>query len=146
MTPRYQGASIILLTPDKKIILQNRKSSSKFGEEYAFFGGGREECDESLLHTALREAKEELGLELSGAEFLLEYTCDFRKGADGSRLGPARIAAFIAPGFFDPKELTILEGDGAEAFTIDEAKSLKVFSDMHHILHALEGYITLSKP
>lgn len=141
MESRYWGASIVLLTPDKKIILQNRKSHSKFGEEYAFFGGGYEEGDESLLHTALREAKEELGLELSQADFLVEYMCDVRKGANGSTLGPVRIAAFIAPGFFDPDELTVFEGDGAQAFTLEEAKKLKVFSDMHHILLALEHYL-----
>ena len=35
-------AIVVPYTKDKKILLQNRKSISKWGEEWSFWGGGQE--------------------------------------------------------------------------------------------------------
>jgi len=58
----------VLFYEGDKIILQDRKSYSKYGEEYGFFGGGIEE-GESPEEALRREIKEELNIEIKNYEF-----------------------------------------------------------------------------
>jgi len=60
--------SIILFYDDKgNILLQDRKTYSKHGEEYGFFGGHSEE-GESKEETLKREIQEELNLNIKDLE------------------------------------------------------------------------------
>lgn len=57
----------VLLTPSEHLRLQSRKGISKYGEEWSFFGGHRK-IGESISDTCIREAKEELNLELTESD------------------------------------------------------------------------------
>ncbi len=67
--------AILLLYDKNKIIMQDRKEISKWGEEYAFFGGAIEK-NETPQQALKREIKEELNLnvdELKNLEFFKHY-------------------------------------------------------------------------
>lgn len=54
-----EKALCIFYTPDKRILLQDRRDRSKVGEEWGFFGGSIEE-GETPEQAMLREMQEEL--------------------------------------------------------------------------------------
>lgn len=58
---RTVASLAIYNTKTDKILVQDRTSISKFGEEVTFFGGGLD-GDEIPLQAAQRESTEELGL------------------------------------------------------------------------------------
>jgi len=65
--------AIILFYDDKgDILLQNRRTYSKHGEEYGFFGGKIEE-NENAEQALKREMKEELGLEIKDYKLFKNY-------------------------------------------------------------------------
>jgi 8-oxo-dGTP pyrophosphatase MutT (NUDIX family) len=57
---------------DLRVVLVRRTDFGVHGGQIAFPGGKREPGDESLVHTALREAREEIGLDPRAAEVLVE--------------------------------------------------------------------------
>ena len=56
-----------------RLLLEDRRSHSKYGEEWGFFGGKKEEQDKSIEATLKREVKEELGIELSRFLYFKRY-------------------------------------------------------------------------
>lgn len=121
--------SVSLLVPytaDLKILLQDRKSISKFGEEWGYFGGGIEE-NETPLDAVIRETEEELGLTLEKEHFTFI-------GEDVlSGITPQRIEAILDRKFYAvnfekiENRIIVSEGDGMKLFTITEAKQLNMF-------------------
>ncbi len=74
---RESAVSIILFPEEKdvKCIVTKRQSyEGKHSGEISFPGGKKEETDASLLHTAIRETKEEIGMDLFQHEFLKTLT------------------------------------------------------------------------
>lgn len=112
----------IVFYKNNKIILQERGSHSKFGEEWGFFGGGLEK-GETPEQAVIRETKEELGIDISNkkVEFL---------GVSRGRLkeynAEAEVNLFLSPLDFPQSFLKQNEGRSMKMFTIDEVKKLKI--------------------
>ena len=117
MTMHKEVAIVAFYDHTGRILLQERKDISKFGEEWGFFGGGvkpGETKDEALK----REIKEELDYKLQEYEHL--YSEDMQVTQTHRTL----IHMFIAP--LPPLEqLTLQEGSDLQLFSLSDAKNLK---------------------
>ena len=67
-----QVVMILFYDDNGKIMLQDRRKISKWGEEYGFFGGGVEK-GESPEEAIKREIKEELNLDLKDFNFFKHF-------------------------------------------------------------------------
>jgi 8-oxo-dGTP diphosphatase len=122
-------AVIIFYDEKKKILLQDRHSIRKFGEEWGFFGGGIED-GETPQEAVVRETLEELDYPLVTCAFLKEIhyvTNDF----------DVTMYAFIAPLEDKLKKFHQKEGVGMKLFSIAQAKKLKLVPTDYLVLHAL---------
>jgi 8-oxo-dGTP diphosphatase len=112
-------ALIIFYDENKRILLQDRKGISKYGEEWGFFGGGIEE-GETPEEAVLRETREELDFDLK--EYKYVGNNNF-KVKDLS----VRCKIFISP-LKNISEFKQKEGKKMELFSLEEAKKLKMVS------------------
>ena len=64
---------VILFDRNGKILLQDRKSMSKHGEEWGYFGG-KIDSGESPEEAIVREIKEELGCEINITKEIKSFT------------------------------------------------------------------------
>lgn len=69
----FKSAVHLIITKDNKILLQKRKGSKLWPGYYALPAGHIDE-GENQYEAVVREAKEELGIELSKNDLLSEYT------------------------------------------------------------------------
>ncbi|MBB1565266.1 NUDIX hydrolase [Candidatus Gracilibacteria bacterium] len=131
---KIKNVACALLVKDNKLLLQDRKSISKYGEEWSFFGGGIEDGENSK-EALIREIKEELGFDISSWEIsylgeIVHYT-DF--GIEYHRfLYGIKIPENI--NIFDDKE-----GSGAYFFSLDEARKLKFNTNIDAEISQLEN-------
>ena len=65
----HRDVALIIFYKDDKILVQDRRDISKFGEEWGFFGG-RIESGETPEQAVVREAKEELSYDLKDFVFI----------------------------------------------------------------------------
>ena len=105
-------AVLVFYTEEGLVLMQERTSKSKFGEDWGYVGGGID-GDETPEEAIIREAKEELDWELEEKE----YIGDFYQG---------KRFMFIAPLGDKLTQFKILEGDSLQLFTIDDAKKLNL--------------------
>ncbi|MDD2870965.1 MAG: NUDIX hydrolase [Candidatus Gracilibacteria bacterium] len=122
-----------------QILLQERGEYSKFGEEWAFFGGHLEE-GESALQAFFREAKEELGIDMNDFDYkyLGEYLFEFPD------LLIHRHIYIIKTDLFET-DFTVLEGSGAKFFSFEDANKLKFPTNPEGALEIVEDYIFSKK-
>jgi 8-oxo-dGTP pyrophosphatase MutT (NUDIX family) len=129
---RTVASLAIYNTKTDKILVQDRTSISKFGEEVTFFGGGLD-GDEIPLQAAQRESTEELGLVFDTYHYLWEFSHD-KQGK-----------AYIRHLFFVPttqEKFDDMEWDGALWMSIEDAKQKKFTTDMTREFIAIEKYIS----
>lgn len=73
-----ESAVLILLYPGaagtRTVLIERNKYSGVHSAQISFPGGRKEDSDISLMHTALREASEEVGLDISKVEVIKELT------------------------------------------------------------------------
>jgi len=65
----HRDVSLIIFYKDDKILIQDRRDMSKFGEEWGFFGGGIK-AGETPEEAVVRETKEELSYDLKDFTFI----------------------------------------------------------------------------
>ena len=130
-------STIFFYDEDKKILLQGRKSISKFGEEWGPFGGSVEP-GEFHKDAIVREVKEELNYDLKDFRLLNHYN-QYVENLDGSRIHLFEsVYVSVFPGF---DRISVMEGDSACLFRIDNARKLKVQSLYLKIFDDLEDCI-----
>jgi len=145
---RKRKVSIIVFYDNKhRILLQERKKISKFGEKWGFFGGGmdKKETPEQALK---REIKEELNYNLKKSEFKF-----FKKY--GPRLLNVKFKShtyFRLITYFVfiskcPKlsKFKQAEGNNMKFFSFSEAKKLKLMPGDYDIVNDLESNFRKTK-
>ncbi len=116
---------IIFFDRNGKILLQNRKSMSKHGEEWGYFGG-KIDSGESPEDAIVREIKEELEFDLKDFKFLKEYVA-YAKLLKTGEMAEIKHHVFLQIINLDDFDSMVLhEGDGMSWFSIEEAKKLNM--------------------
>ena len=119
---------LFLYTEDQKILIQDRRSISKFGEEWGAFGGSFE-GEETALEALKRETLEELGIDLIKPNHLGYFTTETRLN---DRILDVEIDVFTHPLDVKVSNLNVQEGDGACLFSHQESKELKFVSSIDY--------------
>lgn len=128
-TPKSGASLIILYTDDYKILLQDRTGISKWGEDWACFGGALElgeTCDDALV----REIKEELNYDIK--EFYLYLSL---QGED------SQYNWYYKNITKDLDKLTVLEGAGMKLFSFDEIKELNIIQRQKDRILEFENFL-----
>ncbi len=115
-----RNVSIVLFIKDNKILLQDRRGISKYGEEYAFFGGGIEN-GETRDEALKREIKEELSIEIKNFKFFKRYSHIIKK------LNKEIVRNVYVSSMPDLKKLNVKEGkialmDFKDSFNLNVAE------------------------
>jgi 8-oxo-dGTP diphosphatase len=131
--------SLVAFYHDNKILLQNRKSMSKWGELWGFWGGGIEK-NETKEEAAYREIKEELEIDLDNLKFLGTVKGVLER-KDGSEQVALTLEVFVSKVVADAK-FQVNEGDGYKFITIEEARKLRMVLKIDaKVLDLIEKYL-----
>lgn len=114
---------VIPYTVDKKILLQDRHSIKKWGEEWGFWGGKIEE-GETDIQAAHREIKEELNFIMNNITYIGETKELLKKYAPPHKEWLLHYKIFITKVKEELSQFKVNEGDGLKFFTIKEARKL----------------------
>lgn len=116
---------IIFFDRNGKLLLQDRKSMSKHGEEWGYFGG-KIDSGESPEEAIVREIKEELEFDLKDFKFLKEYVA-YAKLLKNGEVAEINQHVFLKKINLDDFDSMVLhEGDGMKWFSIEEVKKLNM--------------------
>jgi len=125
-------AVIIFYDDKKRILLQDRRSISKLGEEFGFFGGEIKE-DETPEQAVVRETKEELCFDLKEYKYVGEYSYEIeeslKKKFTNFDFDAVLCKVFIAPLKDNLSKFKLKEGKKMQLFSLDEAEKLKMVSE-----------------
>ncbi len=121
--------ALIALLEGSKILVQERKDRSKFGEEWAFFGGSVEE-GETPEQAVRREVKEELGYDLKSFDFFKKYIHQMKP----SWVSEKTMFTAEFPGF---EKVRLLEGSGMKLASLQTAKKIKMMPGDEEIINDL---------
>jgi len=116
-------AVVVFHTEENKILLQNRKSIKKWGEEWSFWGGGLN-LNETKEDAAKREIKEELDYDLKDFKHLGTITEIIERYKDPNDKRKITYEIFVSKIKEDPLLFKVKEGDGLAFFTLEEARKL----------------------
>ncbi|MCB0318683.1 MAG: NUDIX hydrolase [Bdellovibrionales bacterium] len=115
-------------TKDKKVLIQDRRSISKFGEEWGAFGG-QVEAGEDIQTAVKREALEELGISLLNPRHIGFFEC---QNTYKGNLFDVEIDVFTSLLETEIEELQVMEGDGCALYDLAEAKKLKFVHEIDY--------------
>ena len=129
-----KSVALVAFVEHNKVLLQKRKSISRFGEQWGFFGGSIE-TGETKQEALIREIEEELSFNLDPARIkkVGEYIL-----SNGPQKRKLHFYKYNFPGF---ENLNLNEGDNMQLFELEEALEIlkdfpvfkKVFEDMKKI-------------
>lgn len=128
---------VVLYTSNGKILLQERKGISKFGEEWTFFGGKIED-GETPLDAVIREIKEELNFDLINPIHISSESTITKNinNEEVNLFGEIYVKKIDE----DKNIFTLEEGSNMAFFDIKEAKKLKLGPLDHKIIRIFENY------
>jgi len=132
----HKDVSLIIFYKDNKILLQDRRNMSKFGEEWGFFGG-RIEQSETPEQAVIRETKEELSYDLKKFRFV---TQTYGKVKDVNFSCYVYIAPLTTIEDFQQKE-----GQAMALFTEQEALKLKMNQPDYEIIKEVFKFLRAGK-
>jgi 8-oxo-dGTP pyrophosphatase MutT (NUDIX family) len=114
---RYSG--VFLETRDGKLIFQRRDSDRGIAHpgKLSVFGG-RAEGDETPAAAAIRELREETSLQARSGDLMHVATLPYVESEPEQR---CMICTYYILRGVDPARISVREGAGTEAFTVDEA-------------------------
>jgi 8-oxo-dGTP pyrophosphatase MutT (NUDIX family) len=117
-----------------RVLLQDRRDMSKYGEEWGYFGGGID-GEESPEDAIKREILEELEFEIDVPEHLGKYVGHGRTLKDPTKEVKAVMEVFcMKVGLADCRRMVVHEGAGKRWFSIATAKRQKMPILDPHIL------------
>lgn len=133
-------ALMVFVDEENKVLLQDRRNMSKYGEDWGYFGGKIEDPD---AETAIaREICEELdGFVIHDYDFLGKYLTighDPRIDEDVKVIQHVFVQRVTKE---EIESMVVLEGAGKERFTIDEALALNMYPLDPQILEDARKYI-----
>lgn len=135
---KKRHVSVVIFYDKKHVLLQNRKSINKAGEEWGFFGGSLEE-GESPEQALVREVGEELGYKIKDYRYIGEYENQyFNKKTQSETIVKREI--FISSITTELMGKKVVEGDGFDIFTLDEAMKLKIIPGDIEVLKIFKQY------
>lgn len=129
---------VVLYTESGKILLQERKGFSKFGEVWTFFGGKIEE-GETPLDAVVREIKEELNFELIKPIHIDSESTITRSIINNKEVNLSA-EVYVKKIDEDKNIFRLEEGSNMAFFDIKEAKKLKLGPLDHKIIKIFENY------
>lgn len=115
-----KGAGVILVSNKDRVLLQHRDDNTSWYPNHWGIFGGQIERGETPEQAVRREAKEEIGIELTNLEFFKRYESNREEGVYEAFL-------FIAPLIVSVEKLRKQQTEGQDLglFTFDEIKDLK---------------------
>ena len=115
-----RGAGIILIDDQDKVLLQHRANDISWYPDHWGIFGGQIEKGETPKQAAIREIKEEVGIEIADLKFFKKYELKRKKGIYEAFF-------FTAPLNISINELRNQqkEGQGLGIFNFNEVKDLK---------------------
>ncbi len=144
-TPPKKSAVLCLIYPDEKghskiAFILRKKNNSTHSGQIAFPGGKKEETDKDNYDTALREAKEEVGIEPGRVKLIKELSQVFIPISNYS------VTAFLAftsskPDFIKQEEEVeeILELNLEDFLKLPVIQIKKKYFDREYTLHAFQS-------
>lgn len=129
-----RGSIVLFYNQNGEILIQDRRKISKWGEEYAFFGGGVED-GESHDETIRREINEELGLENISLDFYRRY--DHR---DEKLDVTVDMAIYLSKGIPDLSKIVCTEGS-PEVRTFENCSTLKLLPGFNALIDEIHDYL-----
>jgi 8-oxo-dGTP diphosphatase len=131
---KIRRVSVIIFYDDKKrILLQDRRGISKFGNEWGFFGGGIEE-NETPEQAVVREAKEELDFDLKEFRYIGKY-----EGKINENIFILHV--FVSPLNDNLSKFRQKEGRGMKMFSLTEAEKLKISEHDKRVINDLKNLL-----
>lgn len=128
---RREVSVAIFYNKENKILLQNREGISKWGEEWAFFGGGIEE-NETPEQALIREIEEELTYKVKEFSF-------FKKHIFETEEHHFELNIFLIH-FANTSQFEQKEGKEMALFSLEEAKNLKMMPQDNEVIKDLQVF------
>ncbi len=128
-------AGVIFITPNNKILLEDRRKIKKHGEHWSFFGGSIEK-GETHEEAMKREIKEELEFEIKDYEYFKKYTFIPKEKPNLELTYHMYMAK--SP---DITQLNVHEKGGVKKFTFKEALNLKITEKDKEIISDVIDYL-----
>ncbi len=107
---------ILFKLPDNRIILQRRTQDAPYGAGFLGIFGGWVEQNETVDECLLREIQEETSLDIDALHprLLTDFVIQAGEDFDTDR------HFYLYEAFVDNLDFEVYEGEGAEAFSLDE--------------------------
>ena len=134
---KRDASTVMFLDGINRILLEDRRGNSKFGEEWGFFGGSIEK-GETIEEALIREIKEELGFDLKEHRLFKKYYVRIQDTNETEYRGTEYIHLAEFPGFSLIKSR---EGRGIALYPLELTRKLKLLPWHYEALNELEKYI-----
>ena len=134
----YKLMSIIFYNANNEILVQNRKSISRWGEDWGLFGGHLND-DESFESCVIREIKEELNYDLTNSDSVFEEIGEFKDDYQDN-IYHVKLYASKLPKDWE-NEFILTEGDDMKLFSCSDAKKLNLIPNHASKIEFFEKYL-----